>query len=97
MLVVVVMAVPALFVVPADGGRKPRSITDAFDEQPSLLAWKADGVYFGASQKTAAHLFRVDPATGVITRVSQPDALMLAGGSLSSGGGGRSRAGSGGG
>jgi dipeptidyl aminopeptidase/acylaminoacyl peptidase len=74
-----------LAVVPAEGG-KPRSITDAFDEQPNLLAWKADGVYFGASQKTAAHLFRVDPATGAVTRVSQPDSLMLGGGTLTSDG-----------
>jgi dipeptidyl aminopeptidase/acylaminoacyl peptidase len=70
-----------LAVVPAEGGT-PRSITDAFDEQPSLLEWNAAGVYFGGSQKTASHLFRVDPATGRITRVSQPDALMLGGGSM---------------
>ncbi len=74
-----------LAVVPAEGG-KPRSITDAFDEQPRLLKWKADGVYFGASQKMASHLFRVDPATGAVTRVSEPDALMLAGGSLTADG-----------
>jgi dipeptidyl aminopeptidase/acylaminoacyl peptidase len=74
-----------LAIVPAEGG-KPRSITDAFDEQPNLLAWKADGVYFGAAQKTTSHLFRADPATGAITRVSQPDALMLGGGSLTADG-----------
>ncbi|HSK09913.1 MAG TPA: S9 family peptidase, partial [Vicinamibacterales bacterium] len=70
-----------LAVVPAEGG-KPRSITDAFDEQPNLLEWTGDGVYFGASQRTAIHLFKVDPATGRVTRVSQPDAAMMAGGSL---------------
>ncbi len=70
-----------LAVVPADGG-KPRSITDAFDEQPNLVDWLPDGVYFGASQKTASHLFRVDPATGRVTRISQPDALMLGGASF---------------
>jgi dipeptidyl aminopeptidase/acylaminoacyl peptidase len=70
-----------LAVVPADGG-KPRSITDAFDEQPNLLDWSADGVYFGASQKTATHLFRVDPGTGAITKISRDDSFMLGGGSL---------------
>jgi dipeptidyl aminopeptidase/acylaminoacyl peptidase len=70
-----------LAVVPADGG-KPRSITDAFDEQPSLIDWLPDGVYFSASQKTASHLFRVDPATGKVTRITQPDALMLGGASF---------------
>ena len=70
-----------LAVVSADGG-KPRSITDAFDEQPNLVDWLPDGVYFGASQKTASHLFRVDPATGRVTRISQPDPLMLGGASF---------------
>lgn len=70
-----------LAVVPATGG-SPKSITDAFDESPNLIEWTADGVYFGASQKTAAHLFRVDPATGRVTRVSQPDNAMLAGASF---------------
>jgi dipeptidyl aminopeptidase/acylaminoacyl peptidase len=74
-----------LAIVPADGGT-PRSITDSLDEQPGLVAWKSDGVYFGASQKTASHLFRVDPVSAAITRISQPDVLMLAGGSLTADG-----------
>ncbi len=70
-----------LAVVPVDGGQ-PRSITDGFDEQPNLVDWLPDGVYFSASQKTASHLFRVDPATGRVSRISQPDALMLGGASF---------------
>jgi dipeptidyl aminopeptidase/acylaminoacyl peptidase len=70
-----------LAVVPAEGGA-PRSITDTFDESPNLIDWNAGGVYFGASQKTATHLFRVDPAVGRVARVSQDDRLMLAGGSF---------------
>src|SRR3989441_2857597 len=64
-----------LAVVGVDGGT-PRSITDSFDESPGLLDWKADGIYFAAQQKTASHLFRVDPVSGKITRVSSPDYLM---------------------
>lgn len=64
-----------LAVVPITGGT-PRSITDGFDENPGLVDWKADGIYFSGLQKTASHLFRVDPATGKITRVSGPDNLM---------------------
>jgi len=64
-----------LAVVPATGGT-PRSITDSFDESPNLLEWRADGVYFTAQQKTASHLFRVDPAGGKVTRVSGPNGLM---------------------
>jgi dipeptidyl aminopeptidase/acylaminoacyl peptidase len=64
-----------LAVVSAEGG-KPRSITESFDESPNLLEWRPDGVYFTALQKTASHLFRVDPITGKTTRVSGPDSLM---------------------
>ena len=64
-----------LAVVSVDGGT-PRSITDSFDENPGLIEWRADGIYFSGSQKTASHLFRVDPRDGKITRVSAPDDLM---------------------
>ncbi len=67
-----------LAVVPASGGT-PRSITDGFDEQPSFVEWTADGLYFSGLQRTASHLFLVDPATGRIRRVSQPDNLMAGG------------------
>jgi dipeptidyl aminopeptidase/acylaminoacyl peptidase len=64
-----------LAIVSAEGGT-PRSVTDSFDEQPGLLEWRTDGIYFSALQKTAAHLFRLDPATGKIVRISEPDNLM---------------------
>jgi len=71
-----------LAVVGVDGGT-PRSISDSFDENPSLIEWKADGIYFSGFQKTASHLFRVDPASGKITRLSSPDDLMATSFSLS--------------
>jgi dipeptidyl aminopeptidase/acylaminoacyl peptidase len=64
-----------LAVVSADGGT-PRSITDSFDENPGLTEWKRDGIYFTGLQRTASHLFRVDPSTTKVTRVSRPDDLM---------------------
>ena len=64
-----------LAIAGVDGG-KPKSITDSFDENPGLLEWKRDGIYFGGLQKTASHLFRVDPESAKINRVSQPDNLM---------------------
>ena len=42
---------------------------------PNLLDWGPDGIYFTATQKTAAHLFRVDPATRAVRRISGPDAF----------------------
>ena len=71
-----------LAVVNADGG-PPRSISDSFDENPGLLDWKSDGIYFTGLQKTASHLFRVDPATAKVTRISRPDDLMAGSFSLS--------------
>jgi dipeptidyl aminopeptidase/acylaminoacyl peptidase len=64
-----------LAVVPASGGAA-RSISDSFDESPNLLEWRPDGVYFTALQKTASHLFRVDPEGMRVTRISAPDGLM---------------------
>ncbi|HKE55693.1 MAG TPA: S9 family peptidase [Pyrinomonadaceae bacterium] len=71
-----------LAIVSAEGGT-PRSITENFDENAGLIDWKPDGIYFNALQKTAAHLFRLDPARGTATRVSAPDNLLAGGFSLS--------------
>jgi dipeptidyl aminopeptidase/acylaminoacyl peptidase len=60
-----------LAAVPAEGGA-PRLLSKSFDENPGLLAWAADGIYFTAAQRTYAHLFRVHPGTLAIERVSGP-------------------------
>ncbi len=64
--------VSRLAVVSPDGG-PVRSLTDGFDEDPGFVAWTAQGIYFSALQKTASHLFRLDPATSQIERISAPD------------------------
>ena len=64
-----------LAIVPAGGG-SPRSITDGFDENPTFVNWNSEGIYFTGLQKTASHLFRLDPATARFTRISSPDSLM---------------------
>jgi dipeptidyl aminopeptidase/acylaminoacyl peptidase len=69
-------------IVPASGGA-PRALTTAFDEDASLIDWRETGIFFSALQKTASHLFRLDPATGAVARVSGPEALMGLGYSLS--------------
>jgi dipeptidyl aminopeptidase/acylaminoacyl peptidase len=58
-------------VVPAAGGPS-RVLTEQFDENPTPLAWSPDGIYFTARQKTFQHLFRLNPTTKAIERVSQP-------------------------
>ncbi len=64
-----------LAVVPAEGG-SIRPLTKAFDEIPRAVVWDKGGIYFSAIQKTASHLFRLDPASLAIERVSAPDASM---------------------
>jgi dipeptidyl aminopeptidase/acylaminoacyl peptidase len=69
-----------LALVPAGGGT-PRALTESFDENPGFVAWTGDGIYFAAQQKTSAHMFRLDPATLGIVRITNPDGFM--GGSFS--------------
>ncbi|HEY3739023.1 MAG TPA: S9 family peptidase [Bryobacteraceae bacterium] len=54
-------------------GGSPVVVTPDFDENPRLLDWGPDGIYFGAMEKTAEHLFRADPATHKVTRLSAND------------------------
>ncbi len=49
-------------VVPRAGGA-PVSLTDDFDEDPSLVGWGPNGIWMAAARKTAAELFRLDPDT----------------------------------
>jgi dipeptidyl aminopeptidase/acylaminoacyl peptidase len=50
-------------------------VTEAFDEDPGLIGWGPDGIYFAAEQKTYAHLFRLNPETKAIEKLSAPDHL----------------------
>jgi dipeptidyl aminopeptidase/acylaminoacyl peptidase len=58
-------------VIPADGG-KLKVLTQAFDEDANLIDWGPDGIYFSALQRTSAHIFRMDPASGTVRRISGP-------------------------
>jgi Tol biopolymer transport system component len=62
-------------VVAADGGA-PQILTETFDEDPGLVAWGPDGIYFTATQKTASHLFRLNPATGSVEKLSAPENMV---------------------
>jgi dipeptidyl aminopeptidase/acylaminoacyl peptidase len=71
-----------LALVPADGG-PVRPLTKAFDENPYAVTWDGAGIYFYAIQRTASHLFRLDPVSLRIERMSAPDAAMVSGFSFS--------------
>jgi dipeptidyl aminopeptidase/acylaminoacyl peptidase len=71
-----------LAVVPVEGGA-PKMLTAAFDENAGAVAWNADGIYFSGMQKMSAHLFRLDPVSLRIARVSAPDEAIVSGFSFS--------------
>jgi len=54
-----------------------RDLTQSFDEDPDALAWAPSGLYFGATQKMTAKLFRLDPSTWQIQPVSTDDRLII--------------------
>jgi dipeptidyl aminopeptidase/acylaminoacyl peptidase len=74
------IAVVDLEKVQAKPATQPADIQDLtakFDEDPNLLDWGPAGVYFAGLQKTSSHLFRFDPKTSEITRITTPDAYNL--------------------
>jgi dipeptidyl aminopeptidase/acylaminoacyl peptidase len=67
----------AVMARPATAAIDVRDLTKNFDEDPQALDWSPAGVYFGATQRMADHLFRVDPVTLKIQRISADDALLV--------------------
>ena len=61
-------------VVPAAGGM-PKILTRDFDEDPSMLAWAPDGIYFEAQQRTYSNLFRLDPQSLTVFRLTPQNLL----------------------
>lgn len=70
----------------AFGSTTVQSVTDAFDENPSLIRWTNAGIQFSASQRTWSYLFTLNPATKAITRHAPRDAWIGSGFSLSADG-----------
>ena len=83
------MANPAYFytnsviaTVPAGGGT-PAALSSAFDEDPSIVAWRPTGLFFSASQHTYSYLYRLDPNTKSVAKVSSVDQTVNSSFSLS--------------
>ena len=58
-------------VVASDGGT-PRVLTMSFDEDPELLNWGPQGIYFSALQKTSSRLFLLDASAGAVKAIDLP-------------------------
>jgi dipeptidyl aminopeptidase/acylaminoacyl peptidase len=52
------------------GGGPPRILPLKLDESPHLVEWNSSGLHFSAFDKTYSHLFRLNPASNVIERVT---------------------------
>jgi uncharacterized protein (TIGR01244 family) len=75
-----------LAVIPAAGG-PITDLTKAFDENPGPVAWLKGGIFFSASQKTAAHLFLLDPATRAVKKITPGTQWVFSGASTTADGG----------
>jgi dipeptidyl aminopeptidase/acylaminoacyl peptidase len=62
---------------PATTPAEVRDLTSQFDEDPVLTEWGPDGIYFEGLQKASAHLFRLNPKSKEIARISSPDTYYL--------------------
>ncbi len=74
---IAVVDVEKVLAAPAKIAADVRDLSGKFDEDPNLIDWSADGIYFTAQQKTSSHLFRLDPQTAQFTRITAPDAFYL--------------------
>jgi dipeptidyl aminopeptidase/acylaminoacyl peptidase len=67
--------------VPARGGT-PTVLSSAFDEDPGIVAWTSRGLYFAASARTYSYLYKLDPETRAVTKVSAADQTVNSGFSI---------------
>ena len=71
----------------AAGGGTPTAISSTFDEDPQIVAWKPSGLFFAASARTYAYLYKLDPESKAVTRIPAPDRTVNSSFSLSKDGG----------
>jgi dipeptidyl aminopeptidase/acylaminoacyl peptidase len=74
---IAVVDVAAVLAKPATTPADVHDMTAKFDEDPQLLDWGPEGIYFAAEQKTSAHMFVIDPRSTGIQRITSPDALLV--------------------
>ncbi|MBA3272225.1 MAG: S9 family peptidase [Acidobacteria bacterium] len=58
----------AVIATVAPGSMAIESLSDAFDENPQIIAWTPRGIFFGASARAWSYLFGIDPVTKRVTR-----------------------------
>jgi dipeptidyl aminopeptidase/acylaminoacyl peptidase len=74
---IAVVDVERVLAQPATKPADVLDLTPQFDEDPRIADWGPEGIYFEGLQKTSSHLFRVNPKTKEIARISSPDTYFL--------------------
>lgn len=64
-------------VIAADGGAA-RVLSAEFDENPRLIGWGPQGIFFQALSRTRSFVYRIDAAGGAASRVLGNDTLSVA-------------------
>ena len=68
--------------IPAAGGPIV-NLSAEFDEDPSIVRWTSAGIYFSASARIWAYLYRLDPSTKAVTRLAPTERWIGSGFSFS--------------
>ena len=68
--------------IPAAGG-PIANLSAQFDEDPSIVRWTSSGIFFSASSRAWAYLYRLDPATKTVTRLAPSERWIGSGFSFS--------------
>ncbi|MGH9392736.1 MAG: prolyl oligopeptidase family serine peptidase, partial [Terriglobales bacterium] len=76
------VSLAAVVAQPATSAAAVRDLTGGFDEDPSLIGWGPGGIYFSASQKTEAAVFRLAPG-GTPQRLNRAPSYRVTGASFS--------------
>jgi dipeptidyl aminopeptidase/acylaminoacyl peptidase len=71
----------------ASSGGTPTVLSRAFDEDPQIVDWKPNGLFFAASARTYSYLYKLDPETKAVTRMPAPEQTVNSSFSVSTDGG----------
>jgi dipeptidyl aminopeptidase/acylaminoacyl peptidase len=80
---IAVVDLAAVAAKPATAPADVRDLTAKFDEEPQIVDWAPEGIYFAAQLKTTAHVFSLNPSSLEIHRLTSPDSLLVESGSFS--------------
>lgn len=64
-----------IFTVSISSGER-QALSERFDEDANIVDWNNEGIFFEAAQKTQRYLYKLNPRSGEISKVSRKDDLI---------------------